>query len=1384
DVLDFTVAGLPDGLVYDSATRQISGTPYADSVGSHTIQITAADGRGGQVEDEFVIDIISATADVENLPPTLSTPIFDQKATEDEGFSLSLDEHFSDPDGDTLNYSVNGLPTSLFYDSFSRSIVGTPTDLDLGSFRVQVTVTDGEGGRFVEEFFLDIIAADAGEGNNDPFLAKPLFDTVIGENETVAFSLDGTFEDPDGDELKYEVTGLPTSLFVDRATNSVVGAPTALDVGSYLIEVTAFDGKGGQAQNEFVLDVLAADVVDDDTNTAPNLLRPLLDRVVSEGEPIFVDLDSIFGDADGDSLTYAVTGLPPSFFFDRATGGISGQPTPVDVGSHVVSVTSSDGRGGKFSDEFILNVVSSDNSSEDNTAPNLIAPLIDQDVLEGEIVQKLIGGSFEDKDGDQLQFTVEGLPTSLFLDPATNTIIGTPTPADVGAYSVRVTASDGRGGQLSDQFFLNVLSGEVIDGAGENTAPQLVSPFLDRSVDVGTAIFADLSARFEDPDGDPVNLTVIGLPPSLFFDAATNAIIGTPEDIDIGSYLIQVGASDGLGGRTSSEFFLTVVEADLTADNTVPILSAPIFDAQLIVGDLVSIPLQGTFADEDGDTLEYVVSGLPPSLFVDPATNSIVGTLTDLDVGSFSIEVSVFDGRGGRNFDEFFLDILAADKANEENAAPQLIAPFLDSTVEVGTDVFKFVSDKFEDPDGDFLTFTVSGLPSSLFFDSATNSVIGTPAKIDIGSYLVEIGVSDGRGGNSFAEFFLDVVATDAAVGNSSPFLSSPLFDEQATAGDQIFIELSDTFEDPDGDELEYVVSGLPTSLFVDTATNSIIGTLTEADVGSFSISVSVFDGRGGNNFDEFSLDILSAGVANEENTAPQLVAPLLDRVIEVGTPVTENIGNKFQDVDGDVLSYTAEGLPASFFVDSATSSILGTPTPVDVGSYSVIITASDGRGGRVSDQFLLTVFEDNASENNTAPTLVTPLFDQEYIEGDSVFADLNAVFEDVDGDILDYAIEGLPTSLFLDNATNSIIGTLTNTDVGTYTVRVAASDGRGGVVSDEFFLNVVAADAVGNEDNTAPTLTLPLLNQTVLEGDAVFVDLLAVFTDADGDSLNYEAEGLPPSFFIDDATSGITGTPTDVDLGSYTVTVTAFDGRGGQVSNQFILTVASSEATEGNTAPTLLSPLFDQFFSQDDAVFIDLGATFFDAEGDALTYAVEGLPAGLLLDSATNAIIGTPTAADLGTYAVTVTASDGRGGLVSDEFFLDIMAPDEGGDNNPPILNIALVNETLEEGEVVSLLLDDTFVDPDGDFLTYTVGGLPSGLFHDTATNQISGTLTAGDIGSHLIDVLVSDDFGGSNDTSFVLDVIAPSSEAGNNPPLLVAAFPNMQLTEGDVVS
>lgn len=49
------------------------------------------------------------------------------------------------------------------------------------------------------------------------------------------------------------------------------------------------------------------------------------------------------------------------------------------------------------------------------------------------------------------------------------------------------------------------------------------------------------------------------------------------------------------------------------------------------------------------------------------------------------------------------------------------------------------------------------------------------------------------------------------------------------------------------------------------------------------------------------------------------------------------------------------------------------------------------------------------------------------------------------------------------------------------------------------------------------------------------------------------------------------------------------------------------------------------------------------DADGDSLTFTATGLPAWASLDSRTGRVSGTPTAADVGAYNVTITVSDGE---------------------------------------------------------------------------------------------------------------------------------------------
>ena len=103
--------------------------------------------------------------------------------------------------------------------------------------------------------------------------------------------------------------------------------------------------------------------------------------------------------------------------------------------------------------------------------------------------------------------------------------------------------------------------------------------------------------------------------------------------------------------------------------------------------------------------------------------------------------------------------------------------------------------------------------------------------------------------------------------------------------------------------------------------------------------------------------------------------------------------------------------------------------------------------------------------------------------------------------------------------------------------------------------------------------------------------------------------------------------------------------------------------ATTGNTAPTVANTIPDQSATagtEFSYAFPD--TTFTDADSDTLTYMAtkadgNPLPTWLTFTAGTRTFSGMPGAADVATVAVKVTASDGKGGSVSDEFDITVRA-------------------------------------------------------------------------------------------------------------------------------
>ncbi|MEA5621950.1 choice-of-anchor I family protein [Nostoc sp. UHCC 0251] len=99
-------------------------------------------------------------------------------------------------------------------------------------------------------------------------------------------------------------------------------------------------------------------------------------------------------------------------------------------------------------------------------------------------------------------------------------------------------------------------------------------------------------------------------------------------------------------------------------------------------------------------------------------------------------------------------------------------------------------------------------------------------------------------------------------------------------------------------------------------------------------------------------------------NNAPTVVQPIDDQIISTDKPFFFNVSNKFADIDqGDTLTYSATGLPAGSSIVANTGVVSGIIS--QTGIFAITITATDGKGGNVSDTFDLTVANNKATSGN-----------------------------------------------------------------------------------------------------------------------------------------------------------------------------------------------------------------------------------------------------------------------------------------------------------------------------------------------------------------------------------------------------------------------------------
>ncbi len=877
---------LPNWLTLNAGALEIAAGAADDAqVGTHTLGVTASDGT---LTDEHTVTLL-----VENTPEAPETQASAPTSlTTTEGLFASWDASawFSDPDNN-VPASALAEPHVLFYTAHLDSetlpswltlnastgvleiAAGAADDAQVGTHTLGVTASDG--------VLTDSHTVTLGvENTPEPPVRSEQAPELLTATEGQAISWNASewFDDPDthipaGTEfLTYTallngalLPGLPDWLTLDVRSGVLAIAAMATDdaqVGTHTLTVTASDSNAS-AMHTLTLIV-------ENTPEAPGLAteRPTT-LTALEGQAANWNAASWFDDPDAHvpasshAFNYSAlsdnASLPGWLTLHASTGVLAiaeGATDDAQIGSHTLTVTANDGTA-QISHTVTLTI--GNNPEAPFIAPSAPAMLT---ASEGSSARWEASAWFGDPEGDTLTYAAllggVVLPDWLVLDRATGVLSiasGATDDAEVGVHTLTVTASDAASG-IAHTVSLTIENVQERPFVRTQSVPTELTIY---EIQAGSW---NVSAWFGDPDGD--SLTFTGfldrfiLPSWLTLGASSGLLeiaAGATDEPQVGMHTLTITASDGTAQIEHT--------ATLTIENTPepPRLAAGIPDTlSATEGIMISWNTSEWFWDPENDPLTYTGThqsgmALPDWIVLDGMTGVLsiaAGATDDPEVGTHTFTVTAHDSSGS-GAHAFTLTV-----ANDYEEPPIVIQdPPWTLVVPEGAAISWDVTEWFEDPEGDALSYTASGLPHFATFNT-TSSLIEVAAgstydQIVGRTYLFTLSVSDGFNVLEHSRILRVANVPEPPVLTSAP--NFPLLLNEGRSGmwafAQFFMDPDTNIASfsPDAEILTYTASlngnPLPDWLRIDATTGVIFaddGLSDDDDVGTYSIRVTVTD--------------------------------------------------------------------------------------------------------------------------------------------------------------------------------------------------------------------------------------------------------------------------------------------------------------------------------------------------------------------------------------------------------------------------------------------------------------------------------------------------------------------------------------------------------------
>ena len=219
--ITYSALSLPSGATLDSQTGDFAWTPSYTQAGSYSVTFRASDGNSLDSET------ITITVSNVNRAPVLGA-ISDQSVNENTLLSFSVNA--TDPDGQTLTYSVSGLPNGAAL--ASQTFTWTPAYNQAGTFAVTFTADDGQAQDS------QAITITVNNVNRAPVFSA-INNKSVWSDDPLTFTIDAT--DPDGDAVTYSANIVPSgATFI---TETFDWTPSPAQIGSYNVTFYASDGQ-------------------------------------------------------------------------------------------------------------------------------------------------------------------------------------------------------------------------------------------------------------------------------------------------------------------------------------------------------------------------------------------------------------------------------------------------------------------------------------------------------------------------------------------------------------------------------------------------------------------------------------------------------------------------------------------------------------------------------------------------------------------------------------------------------------------------------------------------------------------------------------------------------------------------------------------------------------------------------------------------------------------------------------------------------------------------------------------------------------------------------------------------------------------------------------